>query len=201
MIQQNQKKTTNSTSNSAKKKMAQVISEENEVTKINLKDVTPNARIEDHILIRVKSNVFGTLVYKNQKNGEETHWSMCGEVQTMSMGDLRAMKANQASFFTNQWIVILGVDDSTECNAKPADIYKILGITRYYENIVEPSNFESVCNWSVNEIEQRVSLLSDGAKMNLVIALNEYIKNGALDSVKRVKAFEKALGCSLADVD
>lgn len=197
MAQQNQNKTATAT----KKKLSKMISEESEPIKINLKDTTQNARIEDHILIKVKSNVFGALVYRNQKSGEETKWSMCGEVQTMTMGDLRAMKANQISFFANQWIIILGVDDGSECNVKPADIYRALGITRYYENVVDPSNFESVCNWSVNEIEQNVSLLSEGAKMNLAIALNEFIKSGALDSVRKVKAFEKALGCSLAELE
>jgi len=193
--QNNKPKTT-----SAKKKLANVISEDNEVTKLNLKETTQNIRIEDHILIRVKSNVFGTLIYRNQKNGEETRWSMCGEIQTMTMGDLRAMKANQISFFSNQWIIILGVDDSSECTAKPADIYKALAITKYYENLVEPSNFIEVCNWSVDEIASKVSLLTDGAKINLVAALNEYINTGLLDSVKKVKAFEKALGCDLAEL-
>ena len=193
--QNNKPKTT-----SAKKKLANLISEDNEVTKLNLKETTQNIRIEDHILIRVKSNVFGTLIYRNQKNGEETRWSMCGEIQTMTMGDLRAMKANQISFFSNQWIIILGVDDSSECTAKPADIYKALAITKYYENLVEPSNFIEVCNWSVDEIASKVSLLTDGAKINLVAALNEYINTGLLDSVKKVKAFEKALGCDLAEL-
>ena len=35
------------------------------------------------------------------------------------------------------------------------------------------------------------------AKVNLAVALNTYIEKGILDSLKRIKAFEEALGCEL----
>lgn len=160
-------------------------------------DVKP-IKIDESTLIRVKNNVFGELIYINSKTGEETKWTQHGEVQTMTLSDLRAMKANQISFFENQWIIILGTEDNNLI--KPADIYKMLGVTRYYTNLIDPSNFNYLCSLSPEEIRTKVSLLSDGSKQNLIVALNEYIINGELDSVKKIRAFEDALGCELAEL-
>lgn len=182
-------------------KLNEIISEDSEPTNLNLKQTTPNTKIDDGVLIKVKSNVFGRLIYKNSKTEEETLWNKCGEVQVLTMGDLRAMKANQSKFFTNQWVIILGLDESSECKANTADIYKALGITKYYENLVEPSDFETVCNWSEKEIMEKVSFMNDNAKANLVIALNEYIDKGVLDSRKTIGAFERALGVDLTESD
>ena len=113
------------------------------------------------------------------------------------MGDLREMKAMQSSFFINQWIVILGIEEGFNCNATLADIYRSLGIIKYYENLVEPSDFESICKWSEEQIKEKTANMTEDAKSNLAIAINEYIKNGTLDSVKKIKAFEDALGCEL----
>ena len=179
----------------------EVIAEDNVAAKLDLNDVTADVKIDDSTLIKVKSNTFGELIYINSRTQETTVWSMCGEVQTMTMGDLRAMKANQIAFFENQWIVILGVEDNSTCKAKPADIYKILGIGKYYKNLVEPSDFNEICGWDESEMEERVSFLSDGAKNNLIVALNEYVEKGILDSVKKIKAFEKALNCELTVKD
>lgn len=180
-----------------KTKIHEFISEDNEKIKLNLKDTTNN-RIEDTVLLKVKSNVMGTLVYRNSRTGEETVWEKCGEAQTLTMGDLRAMKATQPSFFTNQWIVISNIEESLNTNIKIADIYKALGITKHYSNLVEPSDYDTICSWSEAQIEEKIALMSDDAKRNLAIAVNEYIKSGILDSVRKIKAFEKALGCELS---
>lgn len=180
-----------------KQKNNNFIADDNEKAKLNLKDFTVNTRIEDTVLIRVKSNVVGGLTYKNTRTGETTRWNKCGEIQVLTMGDLREMKAMQSSFFINQWIVILGIEEGFNCNATMADIYRSLGIIKYYENLVEPSDFESICKWSEEQIKEKTANMTEDAKSNLAIAINEYIKNGTLDSVKKIKAFEDALGCEL----
>lgn len=185
----------------AQKKLNKTISEDNEIANLDLKDLSDGSvKIDDTTLVRVKSNTFGELIYINQRSGEETRWQMCGEVQIMTVGDLRAMKNNQSAFFANQWIIILGAEDE-ECGIKPADFYKHLGIVRFYQNLVEPSDFTTICNWTEKEIEAKIELMSESAKHNLMIALNEYIKTGILDSSKQIKAFEKALGCELTEAE
>ena len=116
----------------------------------------------------------------------------------MFMRELRAMKSRNVGFFKNQWIIILGVADGEEREATPADIYKALIVGQYYNNFIDPSNFNEICGWDEKKIAERIPLLTSSAKENLVVALNGYIKSGQLDSIKKIRAFERALGCELA---
>ena len=153
--------------------------------------------INDSAIINVKSNVFGSLIYIDKKSQEEIRWSTCGEIQQLSMRMLRDMKANSIAFFKNQWIIIIGFADDNSSKYTVGDIYKSLFVSQYYKELIEPSDFKKICSWDEEEIAQKVALMSEGARVNLAIALNEYIQKGILDSIKRIKAFEKALGCEL----
>ena len=153
--------------------------------------------ISDNVLVKVKSGFHGKLYYKNLVTKEPTIWEHAGDIQIMSMSNLRAMKAQQVSFFKNQWVIILGVADGESCKATAEDICRILIVSQYYENFIDPSKFDAACNWNEDEIAEKVSLMSVGAKENLVVALNGFIKSGRLDSIRKIKAFEKALGCEL----
>lgn len=176
------------------------IEEDGEVKKIDLKKTT-SLKISDDTLVKVKSTFFGNLFFKNKKSGEVTEWDHAGDVQTMTMRDLRSMKAEQTAFFKNGWLLILGFADGEDCGANCADIYKNLMIAQYYENYIEPTDMREVCSWDINEIPEKIGMLSPEAKENLIVALNTYIKNGSLDSIKKIKAFEKALGYELLSMD
>lgn len=158
---------------------------------------TTRTQLGNDVLVVVKSCFHGRLIYENQKTGETTIWEEAGETQLLTMGDLRAMKAQQVAFFKNQWIMIVGIDEAESVDAAPSEIYKALAITQYYKNFIDPSDLSVVCNWTTKEIEERVALMSSGVRENLIVALNGLIKNGALDSVSKIKAFEKALECEL----
>lgn len=148
------------------------------------------------LMVEVKSCVFGGLIYVDKKTGEEVVWDNEGDTQIMSLKALRSMKASQVAFFKNNWIAIASVIDDESIS--PADIYQALYVQQYYKDIINPDDYSKICNWSVKEIEEKVPLLTKGAKTNLAIALNTYIENGTLDSIKKIKAFEKMLDCELS---
>lgn len=154
-------------------------------------------KISDDVQIKVRSNFFGTLFYENKRTGDTVKWSEPGEDQIMTMHDLRAMKAEQMDFFRNQWIVIMGVADGCDCRATCEDICKALVVEQHYKNYIEPSDYRSVCSWSEREIKERIPMLTVGAKENLIVALNGFIKDGTLDSLRKIKEFEEVLGCNL----
>lgn len=172
------------------------------VTRLNLDDVSEGSvRIDDGALINVKSNVFGKLIYVDRRTREETIWPACGTIQQMTYESLRSMKASSVDFYKNQWIVITGFADENADKYTTADIYKSLMVANYYKNLIDPSDYESVCSWDKEEIAEKVSLMSRESKTNLAVALNTYIQTGILDSLGKIKAFEKALGCSLMSVE
>lgn len=190
------KKTTNNTES-----IQTIIDTEAEKTNINLKDTSrDNPAIHDNVYIKVKSNVIGELIYVNVRDGEEFRWHRAGEVLSMPMGALRAMRTSQVNFFRNQWVIILGVDTSmnSECTAKPADIYKALGIVSHYQNIVEPADYEAIISWKPDEVEQRIALMTQSGKDNLAVAIKAYVDNGMLYDLRLIRAFSAALGLDLA---
>ena len=175
-----------------------VISEDSAPTKLDLKKTTSGqVRISDSAVINVKSNVFGELIYEDKRTSEEVKWNTCGEVQPMTFGSLKNMKATDLAFFKNKWVIIIGFADEHADKYTPADIYKALFITQYYKDLVEPSDYEKICSWTPDEIRGKVSLMSREAMANLAVALNTYIEKGILDSLKRIKTFEEVLGCEL----
>lgn len=167
--------------------------------KVDMDNITPGVvQIDDNALVNVRSNTFGKLIYIDQRNGEQFVWPSCGTVLQLTYGTLRNMKATAIGFYKNQWIVILGFADSNAEKYTPADIYQCLMITKYYQNLVDPSDYEEICSWSVGDIPEKISLMTRESKANLVVALNTYIEHGVLDSIKKIKAFEDALGCELS---
>ena len=153
--------------------------------------------VQDNLLVRVKSNVFGKLIYVNKRNGEKTVWDGVGDVQIMTIGDLRMMRAEQNAFYRNQWILILGPMDGSGEGITCADFFDALGIKQYYANYIDPSDLSGIISWDDAEIEERVSMLSRAQRDNLIVALNTYIENGRLDSIRKIRTFEKALGVEL----
>lgn len=160
---------------------------------------TRQIKIEDGVSIKVKSGFYGVLHFRNPRSGETFIWEHMGDIQFLSMNDLKTMKAQDVGYFKNQWIVIVGVSEDSNCKATSADICKVLAVDGYYKNFIDPASFNAACNWEDGEIAERVTMLSEGAKQNLIVALNGFIKDGTLDSRRKIKAFEKALECDLQE--
>ena len=154
-------------------------------------------KLDDTVLVNVKSNTYGQLFFRNPRTGDATEWSHFGDVQTLTMGDLRAMKGSHRAFYENQWIYILGVEDGGYEDVTPDDIYKTLMVGQYYKNVLDPDNFHQIFSWSEPKIRERVAMMSSGAKLNLVVAANTAVQNGTLDSLKKIKTLEDVLGCEL----
>lgn len=171
---------------------------EEETVKAAPKKAAPKiVKLDDTLLVTVKSNVYGQLTYTNSRTGDTTVWAHFGEPQDISMGDLRAMKGTQRAFFENQWIYIVGVVDEGYEDVTSEDIYKVLQVTQYYKNVLDPARFHEFFRWEEQKIRDHVGMLSKRGKANLVVAANHAIENGTLDSVKKIRLLEELLGCEL----
>lgn len=153
--------------------------------------------IPDSAMINVKSNVFGTLVFHSKKTGEEIVWYNSNEVQQVSMALLRNIKTECIAFYRDQYILFVGFADEYADEFTVEDIYDQLYVKQYYKNVIDPSDYESLCSLKPAEIKEKVGMMTEGAKANLIVALNSYIEEGVLDSVRAIKAFEEVLGCEL----
>lgn len=169
--------------------------------KVAIKNITKSKlKLDDDVVISVKSNVFGELIYINHKTGDETKWDKMGQTQPLTVGDLRAMKAKQLTFFKENWITIDGIEDADTKfeDIEVDEIYDALQISQYYKDYICPENLNVVFNWSVDEIKNKLPRMTKSVKESIAVRANELIKEGILDSIAKLKAFEEVLGCSLA---
>ena len=156
-------------------------------------------KIDDSAIINVRSNTHGKLTYVNHRTGDKYVWGQFGDIQQMTMADLRAMKSNQVGFFANNRIMVTGIESEGYENARPADVYRALFVDRYYKNMLVPTNRFELCKWSVGTIKARVAAMTPALKDSLVITLRAMIANGELDSMKQIRNFELALECELQE--
>lgn len=170
----------------------------------NTKTVKPSVKkrvikFKDDMIVNVKSNVTGSLLYINPKSGLKISWGELGEVQPMEIAELRVIKNSAIKFYQNQWIIFDSVDAVDEDgNELPvAELYKYLNIENFYKDLIDPDNFDQILQWSESQILDKVSKMTSGAKENLLVKLNEMIISGKLDSLRSIKSFEKALNCEL----
>ena len=156
-------------------------------------------KLDDDTLLSVKSNVIGRLIYINHKNGDETQWEEYGEVQPLSVFDLRAMKAKQPDFFKENWITIVGVESDDE-ELEEVDLKEIcdsLLISQYYERAECPDDLNDIFTWSNDEIREKCPKMTSSVKTSIIVMANEKIKAKELDSIGMVKAIEESLNCIL----
>lgn len=160
-------------------------------------------RIDDYAILNVRSNVNGTLIYINHKTRERVVWRPEEDerVQQITFAELRDMRGSQIEFFANNWIVIDSIETEGYEDYTPQDVYAALRVSQYYDKETTPSDFNEVFKWSPEKIIEVVPKMSTATKENLLVSLNEAVRGGKLDSLRKIKAFETALNCSVAPID
>lgn len=196
------------TTTTTKQNIVETKTNDNKVDEINTTQKVKNIsktklKLDDNVVISVKSNVFGTLIYINHKTGDETVWENMGDTQPLSVADLRAMKAKQLTFFKENWITIDGIEDADSDfdDVEVNEIYDALQISQYYKDYICPDNLNVVFNWTVEEIKNKLPRMTKSVKESIAIRANELIKEGILDSISKLNALKEVLGCDLASVD
>lgn len=163
--------------------------------------VAEPVKLDDTLRVIVQSNVHGGLIFINQRTGDKTEWDRFGERQTLTMGDLRSMKGSQRAFFENNWIFVDSIDEAGYEDVTPEDVYKALMVTQYYKDTLAPDNFSMFFRMDTREIKEKIRRMSSAAKTNLIVAANDGIRSGALDSLRVIHAIEETLGCELVKID
>ena len=147
--------------------------------------------LNDTILVSCRSNTYGTLFYKNLRTNDTCTWTQYGEVQEIKIEDLREMKSSQIGFLSNNRFSIIGCPNNSGISAE--DIVKYLGIEKYFSEDLTP-NLDSVLNeWTIEEVEEKVPLMSKGSKEQLIIMCSGMISNKEIDSLSKIRTIEKVL--------
>ena len=146
----------------------------------------------------VKSNVFGELIYINDRTGDQFIWENYGEEQTLTAKDIRDMKARQQMFFKEDWVSIIDSHSVDMSVYTLKDIYDALQVGRYYDENAIAFELDDIFSMNEKEMRETIASMSDTIKKTVVIRANDKIKDGSLDSISKVKLLEEILNCELA---
>ena len=135
----------------------------------------------------------GKLVYASRRQvGYEVVWKRFMDVQYIEPKELMSMRSSESSFFSENWIAI---DDDFEY--KDAVMEK-LRIKEMYANMSSTGEFDRLLLMPIAEMTSRASKMSKTLKESVASYAKDCIANGNLDSLKRIKALESALGIKIS---
>lgn len=135
----------------------------------------------------VINNFPGVLAYKSSTTGLSLVWSEKGSTQFMSIQELQNMRNNSIAFFENNWIVIEDADAD--------NIYKFLGVSNYYNTDVfqTPGDYTELYKMSYKKMKDVISKMSPGVKESVAIDVTNKIKEGKIDSLKKITQLSELL--------
>ena len=70
-------------------------------------------------------------------------------------------------------------------------------VSQYCDGLVDLEDFDDVFALSPDELRRLIAKMSDGSRLNLLVAANTAIANGTLDSLRTIQTLESCLGCEL----
>lgn len=155
-------------------------------------------KIPNDYVIGIRSGVQGILNYVSPKTHYNLVISQYGETDTLTYEDLVAMKNSQSRFFTENWIFIEDTDDFSA-----EEIYKALGVERYYKDILEIDDVDSVLALRPNDLQERIKNLPKGVARSIVSRARKLMLEGSdiMDSNKKIKIIEDTFSVELVPKD
>ena len=144
--------------------------------------------IDPHMIVTVRNGFQGKLVYVSRKTGERFVWESFGDEQDMEIGELRNARNSSKAFFVNNWFMF---DEPW--------IVDYIGMTQYYKFAVSIDNFDSIFDMPADELGKYVAQLPDGLKRSVAYRARIKIRDGSIDSNKKISALEQSLGTSLVE--
>jgi hypothetical protein len=151
-----------------------------------------------HTTVRVRSNVFGELIYVSTKSNYKVSWNDNSTPLYFTLDELLIMRNTQPKFFRENWIVIDGFVDEEYANVFSADdIYDYLQVAEYYKSFLCPENIDDLFRMKPNDIVKKLKGMSNTNKDYIILRANQLIEDGTLDSLKVISTLEKELGCEL----
>lgn len=137
-------------------------------------------------MISVRSTVSGMLLYKSiLPQGGVYIWNSIGESCEIPYSELMIMRNSQRAFFEKNWIVA------------DRDVLEQLDVARYYSTEIDYDNVDAIFKMSPSDIEKTISVISDETKGAIRVRAISMYKSGALDSVQKIRALERALNIDL----
>jgi hypothetical protein len=144
--------------------------------------------LDPNMIITVRNGFQGRLVYRSKKTGERFVWDEFGAEQDMELSELKSAKSSGKKYFINNYFMI---DDP--------EIIEYLGMSQYYKFALNIDDFDAVFEKDPSEMASFISRLSAGQKKSVTYRAKQLIKEGVIDSNRKISALEQCLGVALVE--
>ena len=112
-------------------------------------------------------------------------WNEFGETVDIEFKELKTMLSNQKRFFIDNWITM------------EKEVIEALKAERYYPKHIEFEDLANIAEKSDKEIEEILTGISNSMKYVIGHMVVQKVKNGEIDSRKKIVLLEKILGYDL----
>ncbi|MEF9983697.1 MAG: hypothetical protein RR806_03165 [Oscillospiraceae bacterium] len=152
----------------------------------SIKKAKSKMNLSDMVL--VKNGFYGRLVVHLPKAGYDIFFDSFGDEDYIELAELKTLRNSSQKFFSNGWIII---DDP--------DAIEFLMLESLYKNTLSIENLGEVLSLPLDEMEVKISAMSDGQKKSITYRVLELIDTGEIDSRKVIDMLEKALNTELVE--
>lgn len=134
--------------------------------------------------IEVKCIVQGGLIYVTSQ-GFEIIWDEYGDVNYIPYKELIYMANKYKRFFTEPWVIM------------DEDVLKDLRVIRYYKKIIDYENIDSIFTKTPAQLKKTLQDVSEGTLRLIADRATAKIKDGSLDSLKKIEILQQELKIEL----
>ena len=153
------------------------LDEKSETKRAIAKDLPKDA------LIRVKSLVFGELIFKSKTNQSVISWQDIGEVREMTLEQIIDMNNTNTDYLRKPYVVLLN-----------ADAAEYFGLSEIYKNLASVWNLQKVFALPEKAIEKTIeAALAVNLRDVLIAQVRKMYKKRTLSDVRVIQLLEKKL--------
>lgn len=166
-----------------------VIEPHNETITLNeaIGKVSKPRKVPLDTMILVVNNCPNELIYVSKHiAGMVIEWSEYGETQYLELSELNYMRSTDPKFFSNNWIVIEESDGYS-----PEEIYRTIGVDRYYKNAVTPLAIDNLLEKSAAEIKQQMDKYTLQTKKAVYERAVALMNAGRFDSISKLNVIKE----------
>jgi hypothetical protein len=134
-------------------------------------------------VIRVRSITFGTTIYKSPITGSEFIWNKMGDVQDMTIGELRTMNNSYSDFLNKPMLILL--DDRA---------IRQFRLSKLYESVSSIYDLKTLFTKDISTIEGVITKALEANMRDMLISrVRMMYKNGSLKDINVIRLLEDKL--------
>lgn len=179
------KTSVNKTENVVKKNMSEEVGNVTKNIKNKVK-AKPKLNLHDEVL--VKNGYCGELNVLLPKSKYVITFSEFGDDDYIELAELKALRNSKPIFFERNWLII--EDDN---------VIDFLNVGKYYADYLTVEDIDELFELPVDEMIAKIQKLNQVTRDNIARRAVDMIKDGNIDSVKKIEALEEELGYNLTE--